>query len=137
MFLGNVKSYIDKYYKTNNTFYLVVLYELFCNTFIKSKQIKSDLQYDIFGNKISYCIHLKIKDYTNEILEKVKNSEKTSTYRIVEEEKTIIALVKIPVVKFMNKYKKMYGYEMIEYLKEQYRMSEEFVLKKTKIDKYF
>jgi len=78
---------------------------------------KVDLQYDILGNKITFCLFNKVFNYRKTLLEKIKKAENVLKYTIINDDQLTI-LIKLEVDMFMTKFKTQNTIKIHNYLKE-------------------
>jgi len=65
-FIETARDFFETYNKTQNTLVLYNIYELFCNTYVKTIQNTNELQCEYTQNKINFYIIKKMKNITNE-----------------------------------------------------------------------
>jgi len=126
--IEGLKTYCEEFLQTKNNLYLYLLYELMCNTYVKAKQEKHELQYDVFANMITFCRFFKYQDYTIAQYNKIKKSN--NVFKLNKEsDKVLTFMLKLPTFEFMTQFLKKPGIKLKEYFKDQYKI--------TKVDKNF
>jgi len=126
--IEGLKTYCEEFVQTKNNLYLFLIYELICNTYVKAKQEKYELQYDVFANMITFCRFFKYQNYTNAQYQKIKKSG--NVFKLNKESAEILTfMLKLPTLEFMTQFIKKPGIKLKEYLKDQYKI--------IKIDKDF